>query len=260
MRHQFNIRRVFVVTLTAVCCAGAAGFQLRAIGQATAPGQNINDYVCAKLDDFAAVMKVMSHNDDAGAKINKDFPMIYQLKGDVKVQYKEENRLRLDARLKTANIVFVVSGTKQIVLAKPIGIHTTTDLGPNPGKRKTLLDVGMLSEGYLGYSNSEFKGVVNYNGVACAKFRLWYKDKSDTSFRLVWIDPKTKITLKREDYSQSGKLNATYTYLDPKEVAPGIWFPTHVAAANNEGQKAGELSYNDVKVNQGIDDSVFSPH
>jgi len=202
----------------------------------------------------------MSHNDDAGAKINKDFPMIYQLKGDVKVEYKEENKLRLDARLKTANIIFVVNGTKQIVVAKSLGINSTTNLGPNPGKRKTLLDVGMLSEGYLSYSNAEFKGIVNYNGVNCAKFRLWYKDKSDTSFRLVWIDPKTKVTLKREDYSQQGKLNATYTYLDPKEVAPGIWFPTHVAAANNEGQKAGELSYNDVKVNQGLDDSVFNPH
>ena len=227
--------------------------------QGSEPGEDINGYVCAKLDDFTAVMKVVQHDDNAGGKINKDFPMIYQLKGDVKVQYKEENKLRLDARIKTSNIVFVVNGTKQIVVAKSIGIATTTNLGPNPGKRKTLLDVGMVSKGYLSYSNAEFKGVVNYSGVKCAKFRLWYQDKSDTSFRLVWIDPKTKITLKREDYSQKGKLNATYTYFDPKEVAPGIWFPSHVAATNNEGQKAGELSYNDVKVNCGIEDSAFNP-
>ncbi len=221
---------------------------------------DINDYVCAKLDDFTGVMKVVFHDDIAGGKINKDFPMIYQLKGDVKVQYKDENKLRLDARLRTANVVFVVNGTKQIVVAKAIGIHTINDLGPNPGKRKTLLDVGMLSDGYLSYSNSEFKGVVTYDGVKCAKFRLWYKDKGDTSFRLIWVDPKTKITLKREDYSQTGKLNATYTYMDPKEISGGVYFPTHVAATNNEGQKAGELSYNDVKVNQGIPDSVFDPH
>jgi outer membrane lipoprotein-sorting protein len=240
--------------VAAVLTCGAA--EVRAQGKISS---DINDYICSKLDDFSGVMKVVSHDDEAGGKINKDFPMIYQLKGDVKVQYKEENHLRLDARLKTANVIFIINGTKQTVIAKTIGLHTVNDLGPNPGKRKTLLDVGMVSRAYLSYSNAEFKGAVNYKGVMCAKFKLWYKDKSDTSFRLVWIDPKTKVTLKREDYSQLGKLNATYTYMDPKEVVPGIWFPTHVAAANNEGQKAGELSYNEVKVNQGIEDDVFTP-
>ena len=238
----------------------AVASMLPSNANAQAVSQNINDYICAKLDDFTAVMKVVQHDDTAGGKINKDFPMIYQLKGDVKVQYKDENMLRLDARLQTANVIFVVNGTKQTVIAKAVGIRTVNDLGPNPGKRKTLLDVGMISAGYLGYANAEFKGVVAYNGVKCAKFRLSYKDtKLDTSFRLVWIDPKSKITLKREDYSQTGKLNATYIYMDPKEIVPGVWFPTHVEAVNNEGQKAGELSYNDVKVNVGLDDAVFNP-
>ena len=97
------------------------------------------------------------------------------------------------------------------------------------------------------------------NGVMCAKFRLSYKDKSDSSHRIVWIDPRTKVTLKREDYSQLGKLNATFYYKDPKQVASGIWFPTKVEADNNEGQKAGELSYNDVKVNQGLEETIFKP-
>ena len=258
MNHSLPLRRL--LAQATVFTALSAVALLPAAARAQAISQNIDDYVCAKLDDFTAVMKVLQHNDDAGAKINKDFPMIYQLRGDVKVQYKDENKLRLDARLMTSNVILVINGTKQTVLAKSVGIHKIDDLGPNPGKRKTLLDVGMLSKGYLEYSNAEFKGVVTYNGVKCAKFRLWYKDKSDTSFRLIWIDPKSKITLKREDYSQKGKLNATYTYLDPKEVIAGIWFPTHVAAVNNEGQKAGELSYNDVKVNQGLEDSIFDPH
>ncbi len=241
---------------TAAIMAMCSG--IKSESRAQAPSKDINDYVCGKLDDFTAVMKVIQHNDGAGAKINKDFPMIYQLKGDVKVQYKEENRLRLDARLKTANVIFIINGTSQTVVAKSIGIHTVSNLGSSPGKRKTLLDVGMISKGYLAYSEAEFKGAATFDGVVCAKFKLWYKDKSDSSYRLVWIDPKTKVTLKREDYSQTGKLNATYSYLLPKEVVPGVWFPTRVSATNNEGQKAGELSYNEVKVNQGVDDSIFT--
>ena len=258
MKITTSISQFGAAILLIGCVAGSVMLQVHGAAQAP-PSQDINDYICAKLDDFTAVMKVMQHDDEAGAKINKDFPMIYQLKGDVKVQYKEPDKLRLDARLKTANVIFIVNGSKQIVIAKAIGIHTTNDLGPSPGKRKTLLDVGMISKAYLTISNAQFVGAVSYNGVKCAKFLLSYKDPSDSSFRLVWIDPKTKITLKREDYSQTGKLNATYTYMDPKEIVGGIWFPTHVAAANNEGKKAGELSYNEVKVNQGVEDSVFSP-
>ena len=74
---------------------------------------------------------------------------------------------------------------------------------------------------------------------------------------MIWIDPKTRVTLKREEYTQEGKLNATYYYRDPKEVAPGIWFPSRIEVFNSEGQKAGETAYNNVKVNVGIEDSVF---
>jgi outer membrane lipoprotein-sorting protein len=221
------------------------------------PSTSINDYVSSKLDDFSATVKVMQYDVDAGRKINRDFGLIYELQGDVKVQYKEENKLRLDARKKTANVTFIVNGTKQYVAIPQAQIHSKTDIGDTPGKRKTLLDVGLISAGYLAYSNAEFKGVSNVNGVPCAKFKFTYKDKDDSSHRYIWIDPKTKVTLKREDYSQLGKLNATYYYRDPKEIAPGVWFPTRIEVFNNEGKKAGETSYRDVKVNQGIDDSHF---
>lgn len=219
---------------------------------------NINDYICAKLDDFSAIMKVVPPvNNEAAAKVNKDFGLFYTLKGDVKVQYKEENKLRLDARIKTSNAVYIMNGYTQFALVPSFHISSKTSLGNEPGKRKTLLDVGMISRGYMAYSNAEYKGTGVVNGVTCAKFKLTFKGNLDTSHRLVWIDPVSKVTLKREDYSQKGKLNVTYMYMDPKQVAPGIWFPTHVSAYNNEGEKVGELSYNEIKVNQGIEDSVF---
>ena len=131
-------------------------------------------------------------------------------------------------------------------------------MGQKRRKKKTLLDVGFVSAGYLSYCEGEFKRMQEVKGINCALFRLSYKDKElDTSHRLVWIDPKTKIVIKREEYSQVGKLNATFWYLEPKEVAPGVWFPTRLEAYNRDNQQAGILNYRNVVVNSGLDDSVF---
>lgn len=253
---QFTIR-----PQRAVCLTTLALVLLVATGTPGAGAQtlshNINDYVASKLDDFSATMRVMQHDDRAGQKINKDFGLIYMLKGDVALKYKEENKLRMDGRLGTATVSFVVNGTKQYVRTS-LGLKDDRDLGASPGKRKTLLDVGLLSSGYLAYTEGQYLYNRPVEGVMCAVFRISYRDKTlDTSHRLVWLDPKTKITLKREEYSQIGKLNATFYYRDPQEIAPGVWFPSRIEVLNNEGQKAGVTAYSKVKINLGLEDSLF---
>ncbi|HZO87285.1 MAG TPA: outer membrane lipoprotein-sorting protein [Chthonomonadaceae bacterium] len=219
---------------------------------------NIGDYVASRLDDFTATMRVTYHDDNALRKINKDFGMIYKLQGDVRVHYKDENKLRLDARLGASSATLIVNGTKQYVRLSGLGIKDVRDLGESPGKRKTLLDVGMLSHGYLAYTHAEFRGTRPVDGVECAVFRVSYRDKNlDTSHRIIWVDPRTKVVLKREEYSQEGKLNAIFYYRAPHEVAPGVWFPSRIEVFNNENQRAGETVYRDVHVNTGLEDKLF---
>ena len=210
---------------------------------------NLHDYVVTKLDNFTTTMVVTNHNDEAGKKINKDFGLIYRIKGDISLKYKEPNKLRLDAFVGASKFVFIVNGQKQYVHSS-LGLKDVRNLGEEPGKRKTLLDMGMISEGYLSYAEGQYVGTRPYQGTPCAVFRISYKDqKLDTSHRMVWIDPKSKVTLKREEYSQEGKLNATFYYKDPKEIAKGIWFPSRIEVFNNENEKAGETKYRNVKVN-----------
>ena len=222
------------------------------------PSSNIHDYVCKKLDDFTATMRVLSHDDRALRKISKDFGLIYQITGDIKVSYKEENRLRIEGSINAAKAIMIVSGTKQIVRIPNYGLNSTNDLGESPGKRKTLLDMGLISEGYLAYTQAAFKGIRPVAGTPCAVFEITYKRKDlDTSHRVVWIDPKTKAVLKREEYDQAGKLNAVFTYKEPKEIEPGVWFPASIEVTNNQGQKAGATAYTNVKVNTGLDEGIF---
>jgi len=256
MRNTIRIsRRAIVAGLVAV---GVLSIGFLAGNKVTAaePSQNIHDYVSDKLDDFTATMRVDHYDERAGEKIHKDFGYIYKLKGDVKLRYKEENKMRLDAQIGASNLTLIVNNTMQYVRA--VGLKTKNDLGNTPGKRKTLLDAGFISNGYLSIAEAEFRRMQEVKGIQCALFRISYKDKTlDTSHRLLWIDPITKVVVKREEYSQQGKVNATYYYLQPTEVAPGIWFPTRIEAYNRDNQQAGVTLYRDVHVNQGIDDSVF---
>jgi outer membrane lipoprotein-sorting protein len=256
---------VTLFTLPVLAILGLAGLTARtgAAADLAEPSHNLNDYVVGKLDDFSASMKVVEFNEHEGVKINKDFPLIYKIKGDIKVKYKEENKLRIDGMLGASNATLIVNGTTQYATIPAAHIKTRISLGKEPGKRKTLLDVGMISSGYLAYTQGEFKRTQVVDGILCAVFSVSYRDKSlDTSHRMIWIDPRTKITLKRDEYaqgsnSQVGKLNATFLYKQPKEVKPGIWFPTRIEAYNNEGKRAGITAYSDVNVNVGLAESVF---
>ncbi|MCW3096008.1 MAG: hypothetical protein JWL77_1626 [Chthonomonadaceae bacterium] len=240
---------IAILGLAILCAAGRPAL-------AQEPSHNLNDYA-VKLDDFTAAMKIVEFNEHEGVKINRDFPVIYKIKGDIKVRYKEENKLRIDGLLGASHATFIVNGTTQYASIPAAHLKTVISLGKEPGKRKTLLDMGMISTGYLAYTQFEFKRTQVVDGVLCAVFSVSYKDKSlDTSHRMIWIDPKTKITLKRDEYSQEGKLNATFLYKQPVEH-DGFWFPTRIEAYNNEGKKAGVTAYSDVKVNVGLSESDF---
>ncbi len=226
------------------------------------PSPNIRDYVASKLDDFTANIHLVRYDANAGRRINKDFGTIYEFMkkatGDMKLTYKEADMLRVDGRFGPRSAVYIVNNTDQWVRYPALGINTHMDLGQSPGKRKTLLDVGLISEDYLSYTEAQYINNRPVDGVMCAVFRISYKDKSlDTSHRLVWIDPKTKVTLKREEYSQTGKLVSIWYYHNPVEVAPGVYMPERIEIDDSQGKPAGETAYRNVKVNQGVSDSLF---
>jgi len=251
--------RLFTFPLLAVL--GFAGFTAAPCASAQEPSHDIKDYAVNRLSDFTASMKIVEFNEHEGVKINKDFPLIYKIKGDIKVKYKEENKLRVDGLLGASNATLIVNGTTQYATIPAAHIKTKLSLGKEPGKRKTLLDVGMISAGYLAYTQAEFKRTQVVDGVLCAVFSVSYRDKTlDTSHRMIWIDPKTKVTLKREEYAQEGsggKLRSIWLYRQPVEIVPGLFFPTRIELLNNENKKAGETSYTNTHVNVGLDDKVF---
>jgi hypothetical protein len=221
---------------------------------------NLNDYVVSNLIDLDTTMKAVFHDDKAAGKISKDAKLIYELKGNVHIRYKEASNFRADGLVNGFRASAVINDAKQ-TYRLALGIKTTVDLRNAPGKRTSLLDLGMISENYLTYADSEFQGERPFEGTPCAVFKLTFKDRRhDTSHRLVWIDPRTHLTVKREEYMQEangGKLKAIWLYRDPQEVAPGVFFPSRIELYNADNEKAGETAYLNTHANVGIRDDVF---
>lgn len=223
---------------------------------------NIRDYVAVKLDDFSADLHLVRYDAEAGRKITKDFGRIYEWmqksRGDLQLSYKEPDKMRIDGRFGASRGSFIINETKQLIRVPNLGLSFKSDFGDAPGKRKTLLDMGLISDDYLSYTTAEFRGSRPYKGVECAVFNISYRDKTkDTSHRLVWIDAKTHITLKREEYSQEGKLLSIWYYHEPHEIAPGVYMPSSIEIDDSDGELAGETAYRNIKVNQGIADTLF---
>jgi outer membrane lipoprotein-sorting protein len=231
---------------------------MNAAGPAQAMDTNIRSYICQKLDDFTATITVVRYDQRELAKINKDLVYIYKFK-EINASYKEPNKLRMDGKTVDGfRGVFIINGPMQYFAAPKLGLKTTRNFGESPGKRKSLMDVGLVSDYYLTYTNARFMREGTADGVPCAVFDMTYKDRdADTSHHVVYIDPKTKVVLKREAYSQTGKLQAVYHYKDVKEVAPGIWFPTLIEAENVDRVIAGVTAYKNVRVNVGLQDTLF---
>ena len=224
---------------------------------ANASDSNIRSYV-TKIDDFSATAKVVQQNQRELSKISKDIGLAYKL-SNVKVSYKEPNKVRMEGSLEGSRAIYVINGTVQYVSIPKIGIKTKRNFEDSPGKRKSLMDMGLISDFYLSYTNAKYERDGAVDGVDCAIFEMTYKDRDeDSSHHRIWVDPKTRVVRKREAYSQEGKLQAVYFYKDVKDVGNGIFLPTRIEVMNTDRQIAGVMAYSDMRVNSGLPDSLFT--
>lgn len=218
---------------------------------------DIRSYVCAKLDDFVVTGTVGKADQRELRKISKDFGFLYQFKS-VTMSYKEPNKVRVEGSVEGTRGVYIVNGTIQVVRVPRMNLRTRRDFGNSPGKRKSLMDMGLVSDYYLTYANAKFMREGKVDATPVAVFELTYKDRDeDTSRHVIYIDPRTKLVMKRESYSQDGKLQCVYHYRNPQEVAPGIFFPTVIEVQNTDRVIAGSTTYSGFKVNTGLADSLF---
>lgn len=224
---------------------GLVGFQSRDIDAYTQPA----------LKDLRFTVKLVQSSIREAVKIDKDYQKNFSLQNGT-VQLKEPFMLRIDAKADDTQITFLLNGGRQMVRIPKIGLKQRTDLTNEPGRRQTFNDFGILTPSVAKeFFISKFVRFDRETGDAI--FDLTWPAKYDNTTRFrVWIDKEGKHISKREWYDQIGRLRATSFYSEVMKEG-GVAFPTEMKVFNAENKQAAHFKYENVKINDGVSDSLF---
>ena len=213
------------------------------------------DLATAVVSDIQATMSVVKADQSELRKISKDFGMAYRLKS-VTLRFKRPGKLRMEGRIGQEPALYIVNGSTRYYSVPRLKLAKKDDLGDSPGKRYSLLELGIVSRGDLAAIQPKYLRTEALDGVNTPVFEVGYK--GDESFKyILWIDPRTHVILRRDWLDSAGKLRATFLHHDPKEIAPGVWLASRLEIRTGDGTTAAITEYTDVKVNQNLSDSLF---
>ncbi len=212
---------------------------------------SIQSLTSANLKTLQASSEIVAENQDVLKTISGDIALAYRLHQGA-LTYAQPGKLRIEATIPhLATGYYIINGNQKLTVA-PF-VHKVQDTTGAPGKRQSLLDFGLVPPELLTDYNATF--LRHEAGLLC--FQLQPKQRGETEKDLVWIDPKTHITTQRYNYGRDGKLVKILRYVNPVQVAPGIWVPTRVELYNTQSKLAGATVYQNIRVNQPVSDSLF---
>ncbi len=188
-------------------------------------------------------------------KINKDFANAYRFKW-MRVLYKEPLKLRLESEVLSRRITYVLNGGTKLVTAP--GERIREDVSNSPGKRQTSMDFGFITPALARQLDVKFLREERVDGVVLPVFQLEWNYGDDDARHIVWMDPEKKYIVRRVWYSRTGTYRARFEHKEPVQGAPGIWIPSRIEVYNRDQRFGGRTVNSNIKVNQGLDDSLFS--
>ena len=259
-------RGAYCSLLTLAGLTAAVHFPVAARADGIAPKQaaekhDLSDRVTT-LQDLQATLTVTQTDTKELDKIGKDFSVIYRLK-NISLYYKVPERMRIEGSSHIYGDALLISNGPAVFYAVPrMRVRKTEDLTDAPFRRQSLLELaGIVSPETLKLMRGEFVKTETLDGKPDGKttevYDLRYQSKPDGIRYRIWLDPVTRVTLRREWYDSAGKLRATFTYLEPREIAPHLWLPDRCEVRNSDGKLAAILTTKDAKINQKLGDELF---
>jgi outer membrane lipoprotein-sorting protein len=211
----------------------------------------LDAFVTTGLADLRATVTTLKADPAELEKINRDFATLYRLR-KLTLSIKAPDCFRFENEVG----LYLVNGSARYYRVPVLRLKKREDLGNQPGKRPSLLDLGLITPDVLARIDARYVRSEPADGTPTDVFDVTLKHEESIRYRM-WIDPKTRLILRREWRDGAGKLRAVFLCGDPKEVARGIWMPTRIEVRNADGAVAGVLSYSDLSVNVGLDPALF---
>jgi outer membrane lipoprotein-sorting protein len=220
-------------------------------GPSGAAPPSINQFTSNNIKTMSLTSEITQDNQAELKKIQGDIALAYRLhRGSM--QYMQPGKIRIEATIPhVASGYYIINGNRKCTVG-PL-YHRVQDITGAPGKKQTLLDFGFVPPELLDDYNATF---LRKDGADYV-FQISPKN-GDTTKDIIWVDPKTHITVKRENYDRHGKILKWFLYKNPVKLSVGIYVPTVVELYNPENKLAGVTAYQSVHVNSPIDPSVFN--
>ena len=150
---------------------------------------------------------------------------------------------------------YIINGGAKIFRAPKVKINKKEDYSKDPAKLQDALDVGLVTSSLWRSRTIEIIDDPDAEANGEIKTRLRYA-KGDMQY-FAWIDAKDLWLKKYERRDAQGNLKVRIVYSNPQKIGDIIWMPTVVEMYSPEGEKAGTSQMSDIKVNNGIPDTLF---
>lgn len=207
----------------------------------------------ASLKDFRAELVIEEANKGAISRMGEGYDEILRLQKAV-VSYKKPDKIRYDGYAKGIKVTYIQNGYTKLVIAPMV--KQKSNVKNEPGKRQDSLDLGFISS-RLWTDNNVSVVSVGRDGVVKLKLVPKFGPR-DKRHDLVWVDSKTLKLVRHEKYRGSGELRVRAVYLAHAKLTPNLPIATKSEFFDANGRSLGTASYENLKVNIGLSDSLFS--
>ena len=172
---------------------------------------------------------------------------------EITFYYKRPDRFRAEGKAKGIDVTYVLNGSMQQATAPAIMLKKTDDLSDHRGRKQSSLDIGFASDTLWNDNNVTL--LSTSNGVA--KLQLVPKGTRNKLHEWLWLDLKTLKVIKRERYNGKGDLKVRHIYLEHKKIG-GVQIATLVKVQSSDGGYVGSITYENIKANTKLHDSLFA--
>ena len=205
-----------------------------------------------KIKDMSAQLNVQETDRAELKKMGGSFATTYSGKR-MDMMYQFPNKARFEGKVSGFSGKMIYNGDQKSF--NIIGIRKTINTKGQPGQKQSLLDLGVFAKDYL-LTDWEAKYERTENNLHV--FKLVQRDSTNGSHEIVWVNPKTALIEKRVSYNGDNIIQKEIRYKNARQVKPGIWIPTRIEIYNREGKMGVAQSIDDIKVNEGVDSSLFN--
>lgn len=248
-----TIRKLAAAALASAFVLSAAS----AVGAASISEAELKSRVEAAvkdLEDLTMTGTVVYKDSKTLARMEESFARLYEFKSAA-VMFKSPDKLRLEGRLGMVKFEYIINGGLKIFRAPAVKMNRVKDYSQEPAKLQEPLDIGLITP--LLWRGRQVEILQDPESEANGEIRLRLRWMKGSTQYLAWIDAD-RLWLKRfEKRNGDGELVAAVVYSNPIHAGGVVWMPTRVDLYAGDGQKAAASEFSDIKVNSGLDDSLF---